>query len=71
MLTSFPVLAGVIYALNACTCSAGRGSVLSGTHSPGQTSLVSLNAQALIPGWDGEWVWLCEEKEEICESTSA
>lgn len=37
-LTSFSVWAGVIYALNACTRSAGRLSVLSGIHSPGRTS---------------------------------
>lgn len=51
VLTSFPVLARVIYALNALTCSAGRGSVLSGIHSPGQTSLVSLNARAVVSCW--------------------
>lgn len=51
VLTSFPVLARVIYALNACTCSAGRWSVLSGIRSPGRATLVSLNARAVAPCW--------------------
>lgn len=49
VLTSFLVLVGVIYALNGCTCSAGREGALSGTRSPGQTTLVSLNARAVAP----------------------
>lgn len=69
VLTSFPVLARVIYALNALTCSAGRGSVLSGIHSPGQTSLVSLNARAVVSCW--AWRVGVAKKKEVCESTSA
>lgn len=69
VLTSFPVLTGVIYALNACTCAAGWGSVLSSIHSPRRTSLVSLSAGLLFLAGDGEWVWL----REVClpQSTSA
>lgn len=71
VLTSFSVLARVIYALNASTCSAGRGSVLSGIHSPGRTSLVSLNARAVVPCWGWRVGVAVRQKKEVCESTSA